>query len=530
MKRKFTLTTFVFAFLLFFVNKAFAQEPGQAYYFPGPAAAEGPYAIHARINNTSNAFDFASGTIEGWIRPDFASGNDGKDDPFIFSSQDWWGKRWGIRISKTYWGIGVVEGGGNDKWGSSWFHYPLEKGRWYHIAAVFNTDETISIYINGVSIGTSTVKVDLGATGAPFKIGISNSWDVNNIFKGAIDEVRVWNVIRTETEIKNNMNNTVSPASAGLLAYYNFTQSLTGDLTDLTANGLHGGIGYWDNNNLTKSAPNWVESYAMVVPQIQAPSNVSSTSFTINWQAPLIGMVNNYVVDVATDALFTNIVSGYDALNVGNVLTKEIIGLDATTIYYYRVRANKSSVDGQGAYSVTSSININSVLPLTFVKVAAQMANKGVSLTWQTANEVNNSHFNVLHSVDNIVWSTIAKINAKGLSNNMYTYHHAQPVLGINYYKLQQVDINGDFSYSEIKTVNFNLSGIRVYPNPVTELLEVQLNHVKEKNYAIYNTMGVKVAQGVINNAYKAIDVSKLAQGVYAVSIDGEASVKIIKK
>lgn len=528
MKRKVTLKTLLFTFLLFFINNTFAQEPGQAYYFPGPASGEGPNAIHARINNTNNAFDFASGTIEGWIRPDFASGNDGKDDPFIFSSQDWWGKRWGIRIGKDYGGIGVVQGGGG--WDTSWLIYKFEKGRWYHIAAVFNTDETISIYINGVSIGTSTVKVDLGATGAPFKIGISNSWDVNNIFKGAIDEVRVWNVIRTATEIKNNMNNTVSPASAGLLAYYNFTQSLTGDLTDLTANGLHGGIGYWDNNNLTKSAPNWVESYAMVVPQIQAPSNVSSTSFTINWQAPLIGTVNNYVVDVATDALFTNIISGYEALNVGNVLAKEVTGLDASTTYYYRVRANKSSVDGQGAYSVTSSININTVLPLTFLKVAAQKTNNGVTLTWQTVNEVNNSHFNVLHSVDNKVWNTIEKINAKGLSNNTYTYRHAQPTLGSNYYKLQQVDINGDFSYSEIKNVDFNLSGVKVYPNPVTELLEVQLNHVNEKNYAIYNSMGVKVVQGVINNAYKAIDVSGLAHGVYTVSIDGEAAVKIIKK
>lgn len=530
MKRKLTLKVFTLTFLLFLVNRGNAQEPGEAYYFPGPVAAEGPDAIHARINNTG-AFDFVSGTIEAWIRPDFDLGNGGYDDPFLFSIMDWDGRRWGIRIGKDYGGIGVVQGGSG--WDTSWLNYKFEKGHWYHFAAVFNTDQTVSVYINGVAIGTSTVTIDLGVTGKPFKIGISNSWDVGNIFKGAVDEVRVWNVIRSEAEIKDNMNTTISPASAGLLAYYNFSQSATSDLIDLTSNGLNGGIGFWENNNLTKSSPNWVESYAMVVPQIQPVTNIAQTSFTANWQASTISTADGYIIDVATDASFNNIVSGYNGLNVGNVLTKQITGLAANTTYYYRIRADKASVAGQGAYSVTSSVTTENTLPLTFVKFITHKEGNAVNLRWETASEINNSHFNVLHSTYGIVWDTIAKIDAKELAYNTYTYQHKQPNTANNYYRLQQVDVNGDFTHSEIKVVDFRLSDdvVKIYPNPFAGTLNVEIaSQFKEKSYTIYDVAGIKLKQGIMNEVYNNIDVSKLTQGIYFLQVNNEPLVKIIKQ
>lgn len=530
MKTKITkLTLFAFAFMLLFVGKANAQEPGQAYYFPGPTGSEGPDAIHARIDNTG-AFDFASGTIEAWIRPDFDLNNQGYDNPFLFSVMDWNGKRWGIRIGKDYGGIGVVQGG--DGWNTDWFAYKFEKGHWYHIAAVFNANQTVSIYINGTSKGTSAVTIDLGVTGKPFKLGISNSWDTGNIFKGAMDEVRVWSTMRTEADIKANMNTTVDPANTDLIAYYKLNNGSGTLLEDSRPTSpRHGNIGYWGSNTLQPSAPNWQESYAMVVPQLQAESGVTNTSFTANWLPPTVGTAESYVIDVATDANFNNKVAGYDGLDVGNVLTKEVTGLTPNTTYYYRLRANKTSVTNQGAYS-TTSINPSNVLPLDFVSFKAVKDNNAISLNWQTANEVNTSHFNVLHSTNGTNWAVVGTVGAKGLASNSYSYKHISPTSGDNYYKLQQVDANGDFTLSEIKIVAFTLSAaVKVYPNPVAETLNIQLPNVaKAVNYSIYNTTGQKVKEGVINSGYHAVDVNALAKGVYFVKMDDEAQVKFIKQ
>ncbi|MDB5272832.1 MAG: C-terminal target protein, partial [Chitinophagaceae bacterium] len=65
------------------------------------------------------------------------------------------------------------------------------------------------------------------------------------------------------------------------------------------------------------------------------------TQFNANWTAVI--NTTNYFLDVATDAAFTSIVSGYNNLNVGNVTTYSLNGLTPGTIYYYRVRAYNST-------------------------------------------------------------------------------------------------------------------------------------------------------------------------------------------
>jgi hypothetical protein len=155
------------------------------------------------------------------------------------------------------------------------------------------------------------------------------------------------------------MKNVVSPSAIGLLSYYNFDEGTAGGnnagittLYDQTSNGNNGTL---NNFALTGSTSNWVESYAMVVPVTTAATSTSSTSFTANWTAPLVGTVDNYLLDVSTSSSFSSFVTGYNSLNVGNVLTYNVTGLSASTTYYYRVRANKASVTGQGGYSNTTT-------------------------------------------------------------------------------------------------------------------------------------------------------------------------------
>jgi hypothetical protein len=111
----------------------------------------------------------------------------------------------------------------------------VNNGQWHHVAAVYDptATNTVSLYIDGVLniSGNFTIPVNTIAS-ANLKIG--QRFDGVNYFNGSIDEVRVWNVARTATEINANKNVEFCSPQAGLVAYYKFNDGI--------ANGTNTGI------------------------------------------------------------------------------------------------------------------------------------------------------------------------------------------------------------------------------------------------------------------------------------------------
>jgi phosphodiesterase/alkaline phosphatase D-like protein len=80
-------------------------------------------------------------------------------------------------------------------------------------------------------------------------------------------------------------------------------------------------------------------------PTATAATNITSSSFTANWGS--VTGATGYRLDVSTSSSFTSYVPGYQNLNVGNVVSRSVTGLSASTTYYYRVRAyNSAGISG----------------------------------------------------------------------------------------------------------------------------------------------------------------------------------------
>jgi len=111
--------------------------------------------------------------------------------------------------------------------GGAWYSATttLSTGIWYH-AAVIVSGTAVTFYLNGVSDGTATLSVAMYTGGTYlFKIGEQGDGCNCNHMNGKIDEIRVWNTARTQTEIRTYLfNKNLSNSTAGLVAYYRFNE------------------------------------------------------------------------------------------------------------------------------------------------------------------------------------------------------------------------------------------------------------------------------------------------------------------
>ncbi len=115
---------------------------------------------------------------------------------------------------------------------------------WSHIAIVLNaTAQTATMYLNGSQVATGSITLNPSSLGTITAAYLGKSFWPDPFLAGRIDEVRIWNTVRTGTDISNNYQKELSGNESGLVAYYNFNQgtpngSNTGltSLNDKTAN------------------------------------------------------------------------------------------------------------------------------------------------------------------------------------------------------------------------------------------------------------------------------------------------------
>jgi hypothetical protein len=171
-------------------------------------------------------------------------------------------------------------------------------------------------------------------------------------------------------------------------------------------------------------------------------------------------------------------------------------------------------------------------LPVSLLSFTGNKADGTSVLQWITSSEQNNSHFVVERSADGSRFSAlsgnIASQATNGNSSTMLTYGYtdARPMPGHNYYRLQQHDIDGKVSYSQVVDVFFGLAGsVKLYPNPVTTLLNIEVNTPKSTvarvriTDAAGRTVQVSDLQLSAGATTTQIDMHQLADGVYRVAL-----------
>ncbi len=184
------------------------------------------------------------------------------------------------------------------------------------------------------------------------------------------------------------------------------------------------------------------------------------------------------------------------------------------------------AVNANGCSSNAAIINVFvTTVPVVLSSFTAEKSNENVMLKWTTSTEINSKNFEVQRSIDGKIFISIGIVDAKGNSTqtNSYSLVDYNPFAGTNYYRLKQVDMNGKFSLSEMKTVKFNskdLVDINIYPNPAHSVTTIQIDKLLGVGTIIVTDLyGKQLKIQSLNTTNTTLDISDLAKGVYLVNV-----------
>lgn len=123
--------------------------------------------------------------------------------------------------------------------------------KWVHVAGTYN-GQTMRIYVNGTLRGEQSASTLINVRQADILIG--NFDVIQRRFDGLIDEVRIWNIARTQDEIMSTMNTRLSGAESGLVAYWPLENGSGQRVLDSVGNS-NGTLGA--SESVESSDPNW---------------------------------------------------------------------------------------------------------------------------------------------------------------------------------------------------------------------------------------------------------------------------------
>lgn len=190
-------------------------------------------------------------TVEAWIKVPNVVGT----KTIVGNHVGWGGTQFNLRVINNTLNAFLGDG----YYGVSSAAGTIVADTWTHVSMVYD-DTTLKIYINGVVVGSTSVPSGYSLANTSPQTFIGNSVFGGEIFQGDIDEVRIWNIVKTVEQLNGSKNCELQDAEPGLLAYYKFNQGVSqaNNSTINTLNATVGPNGTLTNFALTGTTSNWL--------------------------------------------------------------------------------------------------------------------------------------------------------------------------------------------------------------------------------------------------------------------------------
>ncbi|MCB5271249.1 MAG: T9SS type A sorting domain-containing protein [Candidatus Cloacimonetes bacterium] len=247
----------------------------------------------------------------------------------------------------------------------------LDIDEWYHIAvSVVGQNGEVKLYVDGELKGSGTAGNVSPVWGGLFTIGdLRPSSTTHFAFNGLIDEVRLWNVVRTATDINNNYDKPVSPSSANLVGYWKLDEIDGTIANDSTINGYDGRV---QDGTATHTSPDWQDGVPTLPVELSSFTAILTADLFVRLQwitQSETGVSGFYIYrsterDIATAMIVNPFIS---ATNTSEQQSYQYVDSNlyepGTYYYWLSVQNIDGSVDYHGPTTVYYDTNPNQGTP-----------------------------------------------------------------------------------------------------------------------------------------------------------------------
>jgi hypothetical protein len=180
------------------------------------------------------------------------------------------------------------------------------------------------------------------------------------------------------------------------------------------------------------------------------------------------------------------------------------------------------------------TLPFTTTVPVRFVNFTVDNRNNTTQLNWQVSAEKPGMKYVIERSTDGSRFTQLAVVEANLANNGSYRFSDVAPVLvGKNYYRIRQTDVDGRQVVTDVLWLRFDGSGVvEVYPNPASQVLNINLGSDlagQTVMVELYAATGQLVLQQrpANNNSVLQINIATLPAGPYQLRVSGDGELKL---
>lgn len=468
--------------------------------YSGSTVEDGAVCPNLSVTALPQAF-----TVEAWIKPnsfgptDYGFGRIFDKGPFSFFIQ-----------TGGYLVFSAIQADGS----SSKFQAgpdAIQLNQWQHVAVSVTADGSVSLYVNGEE---KAYFYDYPYNGNPqdneneyFVVG--NRLDGTRSFDGKIDELRVWDVVRTPEEIKFGMNDQNQKDAAGLIGYWNFDNARGLEVSDMSGSGndLVTFAGYAEGfpNNMQI---NLADRYACAGDPTGLGSYWVDKNNNVKWNT-VVGGSGNYKYNWSLSGLLNP-----------NSANPTFMNTYANTTFSLLAKDNTSGATS----SMSAKLNVVQKATVNLPILLNQPKNTPLDLNAQITNYNPNYGYSWVDNWGNDVANPTNVICPVGLSKYYVTAWNENGcpsktmrlVIFVSPLKEQA---------GEMAVGNSGRIVVASYPNPVTDYLNINadFDEVTPATIKVLDISGrevMRISKPSANNLNESLNVSNLVAGSYTLVVE----------